>query len=65
MDALQDQEMAKAVDARRQGRLRLIDAALRRLDDSDYGYCTDCGEEILTKRLATDPTIAKCVDCAG
>ena len=37
MDALQVQAMAKAVEARRQGRLRRIEASLRRLADGDYG----------------------------
>ena len=64
MDALQVQAMAKAVEARRQGRLRRIDAALRRLAEGDYGYCAECGEDIPAKRLAIDPTIARCVDCA-
>ena len=64
MDALQVQAMAKAVEIRRRGRLKLIDAALRRLDEGDYGTCTECGEDIPARRLATDPTIARCIDCA-
>ena len=64
MDALQVQAMAKALEVRRQGRLQRIEAALRRLEDGDYGYCAECGEEIPAKRLAIDPTIARCVDCA-
>ena len=65
MDAMQVQAMAQAVEARRRGRLQLIDAALRRLADGDYGTCTECDDEIPLKRLAIDPTIARCVDCAG
>jgi DnaK suppressor protein len=64
MDALQLQAMAKAVDSRRQGRLQRIVGALQRLEEGDYGYCADCGEEIPAKRLAIDPTIALCVTCA-
>ena len=44
-------------------RLR-IKAAKARLDEGDYGYCTDCGEEIALKRLELDPTIPLCVSCA-
>lgn len=40
-----------------------IHAALKRLDDDEYGYCTDCGERIEEKRLMTDPTIPRCLDC--
>ena len=65
MDAMQVQAMAQSVEARRRARLPLIEAALRRLDTDDYGYCTDCGEQIPARRLAIDPTIARCVDCAG
>ena len=65
MDAIQVQAMAQSVEARRRARLPLIEAALRRLDAGDYGYCTDCGEQIPARRLAIDPTIARCVDCAG
>jgi DnaK suppressor protein len=65
MDAMQVQAMAQAVDARRQGRLKRIEAALRRLDAGDYGYCLDCGEEIPAKRLAIDAVTERCVDCAA
>ena len=65
MDALQVQAMAQAVDARRRVRLQRIEAALRRIDDGEYGYCAVCGEEIQPKRLAIEPTSERCVDCAG
>jgi DnaK suppressor protein len=42
-------------------RLAQIDAALARLDDSEYGYCVTCGEEINADRLALDPAIALCL----
>ncbi len=64
MDAMQVQAMAKASDARRRQRARRIEAALRRLDDGEFGYCAACGEAIPAKRLAIDPTLAHCVDCA-
>jgi DnaK suppressor protein len=64
MDAMQVQAMAQAVEARRRGRLSRIDAALKRLDDGDYGYCASCDEEIPAKRLEIDPVTERCVDCA-
>ena len=64
MDAMQIQAMAQAVEVRRQGRLQLIEAALRRLEDGDYGYYVDCGEKIPVGRLSIDPTISRCIDCA-
>ena len=65
MHALQVQAMAQAVDARRRERLQRIAAALGRVEDGEYGYCAECGEEIPPKRLAIEPTIERCIDCAG
>ena len=65
MDALQVQAMAQAVEGRRRGRLQAIEAALKRLETDDYGYCSDCGEDIPAKRLEIDPATMRCVDCAG
>jgi len=65
MDALQVQAMAKAQGARRAQRLKLIDAALARMESGDYGFCAECGEDIPVKRLEVDPTFTRCVDCAG
>lgn len=65
MDALQQQAMSKATAARR-GQLRQrILAALARMDEGEYGFCTECGEEIPVKRLDLDPTVPTCVSCAS
>ena len=64
MDALQGQAMAKAMQGRRAGRARAIQAALERLLGEDFGWCDDCGTFIGQKRLDLDPTIQRCVDCA-
>jgi len=63
MDAMQVQAMANAVETRRQSRAAQLKAALRRLDEGDFGYCAGCGEEIPPKRLETDLTITRCVTC--
>ncbi|MEK9646185.1 MAG: TraR/DksA C4-type zinc finger protein [Alphaproteobacteria bacterium] len=65
MDALQGQEMAKATAERRKLEISQIDAALKRMDEGDYGFCVAFGEEIARKRLELNPAIARCVDCAG
>lgn len=64
MDALQVQAMAQALETRRQGRLFRIDEALQRITAGDYGYCSECGEDIPAKRLSIDPTNERCVHCA-
>ena len=51
MDAMQAQAMARASEQRRQVMLRGITAALKRMDDGDYGICLECDEPINPKRL--------------
>ena len=43
--------------------LEKIDEALDRLAAGEYGYCTDCGEEIPSKRLQALPFAVRCRDC--
>ena len=64
-DALQQQAMAKAQDARRGMELKKIDAALARIDEGEFGWCSECGEAIASKRLEIDPTLELCIACAS
>ncbi|MEM9031568.1 MAG: TraR/DksA family transcriptional regulator, partial [Pseudomonadota bacterium] len=61
MDALQRQAMAQAASRRFEAEKRRIVAALARLDGGEYGYCTECGEEIASARLEVDPCVPSCV----
>jgi DnaK suppressor protein len=65
MDAMQAQAMAQASAERREQMLRRIDAALKRIDDDDYGVCLACDEPINPKRLEFDPTVTLCIECAS
>ena len=65
MDAMQAQAMAKASGQRRAESLRKIAAALRRIDDGEYGLCLECGEAIDPKRLDFDPAVTHCIECAA
>jgi DnaK suppressor protein len=64
IDAMQMQAMALASQRRRSTEKRQIEAALRRIDSGDYGYCTACGEDIPEARLRHSPAVTKCVECA-
>ncbi len=64
MDAMQQQEMAKDVERRREIERQRIDAALKRMEEGDYGYCVKCDEEIAAPRLKLDPAVPTCIDCA-
>jgi DnaK suppressor protein len=65
MDAMQQQAMAAAQEARRAGRQRAIAAALARLDGGEFGWCEDCGAFIGWRRLDLDPCLLRCVSCAS
>ncbi len=65
MDAMQQQAMAIESERRRELDRRRIDAALKRIESGEYGFCTRCGEEIAKKRLDLDPTVPTCIGCAG
>jgi len=64
-DALQQQAMANAQEARRAGELRKIGAALKRIEEGEYGWCAECGEAIAPKRLDIDLTAALCAPCSA
>ena len=65
MDALQNQAMAQAQVRRRAAERQRIRAALKRIEEGEWGYCTDCGEEIDAARLNADPAIPRCRECMG
>jgi len=64
MDAMQQQAMAKATQTRRAQLRRRIQTALARMEEGEYGYCTECDEDISLKRLDHDPTVPTCINCA-
>ena len=65
MDAMQQQAMAQATARRRHAERARIEAALARLEEGEWGWCTACGNAIAKKRLEHDPSVAQCVDCAN
>lgn len=65
MDAIQVQAMALAAQRRRRAEKARIEAAIRRLDLGEFGYCAACGEEIAERRLQHDPSVNMCIICAA
>ena len=65
MDALQNQAMAKAQQGRRDAEAKGLRAALGRIEEGEFGYCEDCGEEIAPRRLELNPAVTRCVGCAS
>jgi DnaK suppressor protein len=52
-----------ALDERETAELRLVDAALARIEAGTYGQCVDCGVEIPAARLQAAPHAARCIAC--
>ncbi len=63
VDAIQQQEMARASLVSYQRRLARVDQALAALNEGDYGYCQTCGKIIDPRRLEIRPESLLCVDC--
>ena len=43
--------------------LNLIDGALKRIDNDNYGSCLNCEEEMQQKRLEAVPWAKHCINC--
>lgn len=43
--------------------VREVEAALRRMQDGEYGDCADCGEAIAPERLQVQPAARRCMAC--
>ena len=52
-----------AVSENESKQLTLIDEALMRIDDKEYGPCQNCDKDINAKRLAAIPWARFCLDC--
>ncbi len=44
--------------------IRLIEAALKRMEEGTYGECMSCGNEISPERLEIVPHATQCRNCA-
>lgn len=44
--------------------IRMIDAALERIETGEYGFCSQCGEPIPPERLDILPATPFCAKCA-
>jgi DnaK suppressor protein len=65
MDAIQQQQMAKASRSMNQLRVKQVAGALTAIDQGDYGCCKRCEEPIGYRRLKAKPETPFCVECQG
>jgi len=61
---LADYTLSSLMESQR-SELRLIDAALARMDAGSYGECVDCGEPIPRERLEALPFAIRCATDAA
>jgi len=65
MDAMQAQAMSRETGRRRRQKLLQIEAALKRIETGEFGFCQQCGESIAPARLDFDPAALYCIQCAS
>ena len=62
---LEDDEVLEGVGRASQREIRLLELALKRIEDGTYGTCAACGGEISEARLDAVPYAPLCRDCAA
>ena len=64
-DAVQsyDRQLVIGLGEKDLKKLRLVEEAIERLDNGEYGVCSDCGALIPEGRLKVVPFASHCVDC--
>jgi RNA polymerase-binding transcription factor len=58
-----DQFIALRINSLDYLQLKLIEAALARIDSEEYGVCMDCGNAIPAARLDAIPWAVRCIAC--
>lgn len=58
------QQVSFSIREKEVSKLRRIDNALARIEEGNYGYCLESGEEIEEKRLETQPWAEFCIEVA-
>ena len=59
-----EQEFTLSLLANEEDRLGMIETALQRIEDGDYGQCEECGGVIPKTRLNAIPYTPVCIKCA-
>ena len=59
----QNDDVVFALDENLTLELQAIDAALKRIENDEFGVCATCGDEIEAARLDAIPWTTSCVSC--
>jgi RNA polymerase-binding transcription factor DksA len=60
----EEDEVLQELGNAEQAEMGQIRAALTRIEDGSYGYCTKCGDKIAEERLDLLPATPYCRNCA-
>jgi RNA polymerase-binding transcription factor DksA len=60
-DASEELVERQATEEALSSQLKLVNAAIARIDDGSYGRCSVCGETIEDARLNADPSAHTCI----
>ncbi len=60
-----EQEFTLSLMQNEEGVLDLVESALERIEEGEYGDCVECGGKIPKTRLSALPYTPHCVKCAG
>jgi DnaK suppressor protein len=63
MDAMQQQQMARASQAQASALLNRVNLALQAIAEGEFGWCRDCDQPIGYARLKARPDSPLCVVC--
>ena len=61
----ENDEVVDAIGNETAQSIRVIQAALERIEAGTYGTCDSCGEDIGQARLTAVPEATRCVSCAA
>lgn len=61
----EEDEVLEGMGVSAQNEIRMIKAALQRMDEGEYGYCVECGDKISEERLDILPYTPFCAKCAA
>lgn len=61
----ENDEVLERLDSSSRDELRLLQAAIARIDAGTYGVCVTCGNQIAHQRLEALPHTQTCINCAA
>ncbi len=63
VERVQEEDIEYALLGMKTETIQRIDEALRRLDEDEYGLCSECAQEISDRRLEALPFAIRCREC--